>query len=507
MSEIKQTETVIIGAGVAGLALSCLMAKNKKDFITLEAHSLPGGCASFFQRDSYMFDVGATTLTGFFQQGPLQTFYQRCGLDHSLLQPVTSGITVSPDGISQLQQTANLQQWISDQANFYTQIHQQHLAQLWIKIDQLNTLAWQAIDQFQYYPPYHLSDYLKLFTEKIFLKLKLAPLLLQSFSHYFAKELKPILAADARYAHLIEELMLIASQNTPEKTPALLGVMSLRYPKDLWYHRGGMGGFSRHIFSHTLKMKGQVKLNEKVLNIRQKNNGFEVITHRHHYHCQKIVSSIPIWNTQKLAPTLFATGYTQKVNKLKAKWGAVTGYYLLNFKDSGPERLYHQLHLKKPLRYCGSRSLFFSLCSVNDQIRGLENPQQRTLTVSTHIDLDEFYQIYPSQKSITDLKKTWDQEMKEAIQQYFQAQLIEVINYGIGDPMTFEKYTSRHQGTVGGIPHELMSFLGQTPGFQTGVKNFYQIGDTTLPGQGVVSVITGALNLYDRVLGKAAKTF
>ena len=55
---------IVIGAGAAGLSFSALMEKRGHKIALLEAHSLPGGCASYFERNGNIFDVGATTLSG-----------------------------------------------------------------------------------------------------------------------------------------------------------------------------------------------------------------------------------------------------------------------------------------------------------------------------------------------------------------------------------------------------------------------------------------------------------
>ena len=57
-------DLIVIGAGAAGLSFSALMEKRGYKIALLEAHSLPGGCASYFERNGNIFDVGATTLSG-----------------------------------------------------------------------------------------------------------------------------------------------------------------------------------------------------------------------------------------------------------------------------------------------------------------------------------------------------------------------------------------------------------------------------------------------------------
>ncbi|MBK6680713.1 MAG: hypothetical protein IPG53_12120 [Ignavibacteriales bacterium] len=71
-----------------------------------------------------------------------------------------------------------------------------------------------------------------------------------------------------------------------------------------------------------------------------------------------------------------------------------------------------------------------------------------------------------------------------------------------GTPVTFEKYTGRFRGLVGGVPHSVKNNLLKMNSGVTPFKNFYNTGDTVFPGQGTVAVTIGASNLVTRILDK-----
>src|SRR5215470_19670280 len=58
-------DVAIIGAGMAGMATAARLQAKGLHTIVLEAHGQPGGCAGFFRRRGFTFDVGATTLVDF----------------------------------------------------------------------------------------------------------------------------------------------------------------------------------------------------------------------------------------------------------------------------------------------------------------------------------------------------------------------------------------------------------------------------------------------------------
>src|SRR5258708_25060234 len=58
-------DAAIIGAGIAGMATAARLQAQGLSTITFEAHGQPGGCAGFYRRKGFAFDVRATTLVAF----------------------------------------------------------------------------------------------------------------------------------------------------------------------------------------------------------------------------------------------------------------------------------------------------------------------------------------------------------------------------------------------------------------------------------------------------------
>src|SRR5262245_39049595 len=58
-------DVAVVGAGVSGLATAARLQARGLATVVVEAHGQPGGCAGFFRRRGFSFDVGATTLVDF----------------------------------------------------------------------------------------------------------------------------------------------------------------------------------------------------------------------------------------------------------------------------------------------------------------------------------------------------------------------------------------------------------------------------------------------------------
>src|SRR5579862_6431248 len=58
-------DVAVIGGGIGGMATAARLQAHGLRTIVFEAHGQPGGCAGFFRRKGFAFDVGATTLVDF----------------------------------------------------------------------------------------------------------------------------------------------------------------------------------------------------------------------------------------------------------------------------------------------------------------------------------------------------------------------------------------------------------------------------------------------------------
>ena len=75
--ERGRAEVVVVGAGLAGMATAARLQARGLSTIVLEAHGLPGGCAGYYRRAGFSFDVGATTLVDFTPDGENVRFLRR----------------------------------------------------------------------------------------------------------------------------------------------------------------------------------------------------------------------------------------------------------------------------------------------------------------------------------------------------------------------------------------------------------------------------------------------
>lgn len=464
-------DTLIIGAGASGLALARLF-DGKKEFLILEGHSLPGGCAGYFSRGKFHFDVGATTVSGLSHDGPVRRMKELTGFDPDLIK-VDPGMEIFI-GEHRLQRFEDPRAW----AHECRKIDGGNLEDLFLRIHELNEVCWSLTKETALFPPRSFPELSSLLTNNFSQKIRLLPLFLRSFEGYFnLRKLSPELRT------VIDEILLISTQSQAAQAPAFVGAMGLSYPEDVWYPCGGMKAFFGTLAS---PVNDRILLRHKVEKIRRLPDGFHVETNKGSFRCREIFSTLPVWDSARLLGEKHQSGLVQET------WGALTAYYKIRLRSS-EQSLYQQLHRR--LAFSGSNSLFLSLSHPSDHLHAPEG--YRTLTVSTHIRYADYQRAIESGRE--QQRETWSKELEAILVKHFGADLLDLDLVGFGDPETFVKFTSRSRGSVGGIPHSLRRNIFTYPKSKGPIPGFYQLGDTTFPGQGIVGVFQGALNLATRL--------
>ena len=126
-------DVAIIGAGIAGMATAARLQARHLTTIVLESHGQPGGCAGFFRRKGFSFDVGATTLVDFEAGGVGGELLESVGMPPLDGEQLPGYIAWLPDRVVTLHRTT--EQWTRERLRAFgdTPAHQG----FWRLLDQL----------------------------------------------------------------------------------------------------------------------------------------------------------------------------------------------------------------------------------------------------------------------------------------------------------------------------------------------------------------------------------
>lgn len=460
-------KTLIVGAGGGGI-VSALLSSLRGDNVTLiEAHSNLGGCASYFKRGPFVFDVGATTLSGLKPGQPLHKLFSLLGSKPDVIQ-ADPGMVITLSSGKVIRYHQNFEAWIKElESHFPNRGHEK----FWKKIKSINKLAWELLENLNF-PLSSLSDLL--LHPKY---LKLAPSLLISTE----MALKYYDLDFPEYRELVDGILIISAQSKAPDVPFLVGAMGLSYPSETFVPVGGMKGLMDFFEVEMKKRKIEILFDKRVVSFE----GPRVSLHDGRtLSGQRTIFNLPIWNLSDLSPGDFK----QKSDKRPGHWGAFVVYVAIPFatRDS-----YHQVHLNHPL----IENYFASFSLKNDLTRAPVGWQ--VVTISTHVRALEWWGL-----SASDYKKKKEVMTKIIMDDFTKRfHVTDSKLLSSGTPRTFENFTGRSFGFVGGLPF----LYGKNPlkllGPKTSLKGIYHVGDTTFPGQGLVGVVAGAFNL-DRALKK-----
>jgi phytoene dehydrogenase-like protein len=158
---------------------------------------------------------------------------------------------------------------------------------------------------------------------------------------------------------------------------------------------------------------------------------------------------------------------------------------------------YYQIHTPNQIPHCETSAFFLTLSKKGDLSRAPE--LYRTATISTHTDPKEWFLLNEEDYKLKK-QETTDYILK-ALDSYFpefkEAQKEFLVS---ASPKTFQKFTKRDQGYVGGIPHSTFPSLLQLPPNRLPIAGIFQGGDTAFPGQGTPAVVQGAYQILQAAL-------
>ena len=473
---------IVIGAGAAGLSFSALMEKKGFKVALLEAHSLPGGCSSYFEREGFIFDAGATTLSGFKKGRPLEQLFKELDLDLEIVEIDPGIISVIDD--KKIRRFRNLDKWIAELSLHFPNIAHE---KLWKKLKKIEIRGWDLSISFKNIPIRNIRSLSSFFSLKVPGAFASLPCLFKSVGSL----IKKLNITDSNYLKMIDELLFITAQNTRFDTPLLMGAMGLCYPDDTAYAMGGMKAFSKALASKC----SNVFYKNRVEKIIARDDYFEVQTSQAIFLGTKIISTLPIWNHASLFDDRKAKAFfsEEKIPDPKNCWSAFMIYLTIPL-DEKREGIYYQIHCDK-IPNCSTSSFFVSLSHPKDKTRSINGRQ--VVTISTHTKYQEWTEL--DKEEYKNKKKETESYILDLLKIKFDLLDTDLQNIMTGSPKTFIKYTRRFSGLVGGIPHSLKRNPLNYMFAKSPYRNFYMIGDTQFPGQGIAAVVMSSMNLVDHL--------
>ncbi|MCU0510876.1 MAG: hypothetical protein MUC34_21470 [Anaerolineae bacterium] len=296
----------------------------------------------------------------------------------------------------------------------------------------------------------------------------------------------------------VDGQLLIAAQATSPSANALYGAAALDMPRRGVAHvRGGIGQIAAHLVEAVRAHGGQALMRQRVTSVERRPDGAWLIrTHRKgEFIADDALFNLPPWDAGRLMAD-DAPDSLRRAQRPADGWGAFMVYVGL---DGGALSLDTPLHNQVLLRqpFGEGNSVFLSLSLPDDPARGPEG--HRALTISTHTDLRSWWSLFESDRPAYEARKAEYTERVLAAAEIALPGLRSAARLILpGTPVTFQRYTARSLGWVGGYPQTSL-FRAWGPRVAPGV---WLVGDSIFPGQSILATALGGARVASAVIAK-----
>ncbi len=492
----NKARAVVIGAGIGGLTAGALLAKRGYRVLVLDQAIVPGGCASTFKRRGFTFDVGATQVAGLEPGGIHHRIFTELEVEPPAATPCDPACAVFLPG-----ETAPINVW-RDPQKWKAERERQFPGSepLWQLFATLFRASWEFQGRDPVLPPRNLWDLWQL-TKAV----RPDTLITVPFTLLTVGDALRLcgLGDNLRLRTFLDLQLKLYSQVDAEETALLYAATALgvsQAPQGLYHLKGSMQVLSDRLVEALEKHGGSLLMRHTVKQIRVTNGKATAVVVENQKtgevwteEADLVVANVPVQNLVKLLGDRAPAGYRYRTDKLPPASGAFVVYLGVKQEAIPPEC---PPHLQFLYDYDGeigeNNSLFVSVSHPGD---GRAPEGMATITASSFTDT----RIWWNTADYEALKQRYTEEAIARLSQYFHLTPDAIVYKEAATPRTFERFTGRDRGIVGGIGQRVPTFGPFGFATRTPVPHLWLVGDSTHPGEGTAGVSYSALTAVRQI--------
>ncbi|MCO6456927.1 MAG: FAD-dependent oxidoreductase [Pirellulaceae bacterium] len=463
----------VIGAGFGGLGAALSLARRGYRVVVLERLNYPGGCAGTFARDGYRFDAGATLSSGLGDGQLFARWIRDLGLDVTAerLDPIVD--FRGPQGTLKVP---------ADRDAFIAMLVQDHKNPAGLRTffdEQKRTadVVWDILDDPRLLPPFTPAA--------LWTHLRRSPryaALLPRLGRPLARVLRDH-GLDQRglLRTFLDASCQITLQCGVDEVEAPFAMATLDYYfRGTRHIRGGIGALAWALVEAIAQAGGSVRFADRLRGLERSNGAWRLDTRHGTLSASAVVANLL---PQSLETLLGSSNHRLRwlASQVETGWGACMLYRVLRRPaDAGPEARHIQIVQDPDQPLIEGNHLFCSISSADETERAAEG--QATMTVSTHIRMRDLNaaRVQEVQDRMRAGLEIWAPEWSAGLVHELPA-----------SPRTFERFTGRPGGYVGGVPRRAgwQNYRGLWP--RPVAEDLYLVGDSVFPGQSTLATALG----------------
>jgi C-3',4' desaturase CrtD len=492
----KKSRIIVIGAGIGGLTAGALLARRGHSVLIVDQALVPGGCASSFRRQDFIFDVGATQVAGLEPGGIHHRIFSELDIDlpqATLCDPACA--VYLPGETTPVNVWSEPQKWQQERQRQFPGSEP-----FWQLIAALFQASWEFQKRNPVLPPRHLWDFLQLMKA-----IRPDTLITIPYTLLTVGDALRIygLAKDRRLRTFLDLQLKLYSQVSAQETALLYAATALsisQKPQGLFHLQGSMQVLSDRLVQALKRDGGQLLMRHTAEQIQVENGKATAVVIRDQKTkkvwiepADQVIANVTVQNLVQLLGDKVPRGYKRRVQKLPTPSSAFVVY--LGVDESAipaqcPPHLQFLYDASGPIGE--NNSLFVSVSRPGD---GRAPTKKATIIASSFVDPHQWW----CTEDYQGLKKKYTEDAIARLAQFFYLKPETIVHVEAATPRTFARYTARYQGIVGGIGQRISTFGPFGFANRTPIKHLWLVGDSTHPGEGTAGVSYSALTVVRQI--------
>jgi C-3',4' desaturase CrtD len=494
----NQSKVIVIGGGIGGLTAGALLACRGYQVSIYEQAIVPGGCASTFKRRGFTFDVGATQVAGLEPGGIHHRIFKELEIELPAATPCDPACAVFLPG-----ETEPIKVWREpDKWKAERQRQFPGSEPFWQLLAKLFHASWNFQGRDPVLPPRNFWDLWQLVTA-----VRLDTLITVPFTLMTVGDALKLygLHRDKRLKTFLDLQLKLYSQVNADETALLYAATALavsQSPQGLYHLQGSMQVLSDRLVEALEKYGGKLYLRHTVEKIHTQSGKGVGVTIRNQKtgevwqeNADEVVANVTTQNLVKLLDTKSYSSYQRRIDKLPTASGAFVVYLGVKQSAIPPECPPHLQFLYDYERVIGeNNSLFVSVSKSGD---GRAPEGCATIIASSFTEVGMWWK--KTKADYERLKQQYTPEAIARLAKYFHLTPATIIHQEAATPRTFERFTARERGIVGGIGQRISTFGPFGMATRTPINKLWLVGDSTHPGEGTAGVSYSALTVVRQI--------